>query len=327
VRAAAVEAIGLRKSYARRGVTGGGARTTALGGIDLTVRWGESWGIVGESGSGKSTLLRLLLALEPPDAGEVRFDGTPITGLPERSLRPLRRRFQAVFQDAFASLDPRLDVRTIVGEPLLAHGLVSRTSLEGRVAELLEAVGLSPDLLRRSPTTLSGGERQRVAIARALGPRPELLLLDEPVSALDLSYRGQILELLQALRERLGLTTLTISHELETIRRLCERVAVMYRGRFVEIGPAGAVLSEPHHPYTALLLAAELRAAPGATLPTLPPDPPRQESWPSGSCPFAPRCPKAWERCTEHPPLLQVDGNHRAACWLAEPHSSSSRRR
>jgi len=326
VTAAALEATGLRKSYPRRGVTGDGVRTVVLGGIDLSVRWGESWGIVGESGSGKSTLLRLLLALEAPDAGEVRFDGIRITGLPDRRIRPLRRRFQAVFQDAYASLDPRLSVRSIVGEPLLAHGLASGRAVDRRVGELLEAVGLPPDFSQRRPTTLSGGERQRVAIARALAPGPELLLLDEPVSALDLSFRAQILELLDGLRRELGLTTVTISHELETIRRLCGRVAVMYRGTLVETGPSSAVLSEPRHPYTALLLAAELQATPDATLPVLP-DPPRDAGpWPPGSCPFAPRCPEAGPRCAEHPPLLEVDTEHSAACWNAVQSSPSRRR-
>jgi len=311
----AMEATGLRKSYARRGVTGAGRRTTALDGIDLCVRWGESWGIVGESGSGKSTLLRILLALDPPDTGEVRFDGTVITGRPERSLRPLRRRFQAVFQDAYASLDPRLSVRTIIAEPLMAHGLASGSGLDRQVRALLDAVGLPRAFEARRPATLSGGERQRVAIARALAPKPDLLLLDEPVSALDVSFRRQILDLLDELRHGLGLTTITISHDLETIGRLCTRVAVMYRGRIVESGPAGEVLARPLHPYTALLLSGQLVAAPGATLPVLLAPPGDGGPWPHGSCAFAPRCPKADPRCTEPPDLSPPDGTRRAACW------------
>jgi len=310
-----MEATALTKTYPRRGVTGGGLRTTALAAIDLQVPWGESWGIVGESGSGKSTLLRILLALEAPDSGEVRFDGIPISGLPEGRVRPLRRRFQAVFQDAYASLDPRLSVRTIVSEPLVAHGLTAAGSLGGRVAELLETVGLPASLARRRPGTLSGGERQRVAIARALAPAPELLLLDEPVSALDHSFRGQILDLLDELRSTLGLTVVTISHELPAIRRLCSRVAVMYRGRFVETGPSLEVLSRPLHPYTALLLAAELRSEPGATLPVLPEPAQAEEPWPAAACPFAPRCPKADGQCFTTPDLRPEDGDRAVRCW------------
>ena len=310
-----LEAEGLALSWARRGITGSGRPTPAVDGVDLAVGRGESVGIVGESGSGKSTLARLLVGLERPDRGRVLFDGQDLAALAPQALRTLRRRFQLVLQDAGGSLDPLLRVETTVAEPLLAHGLATRGEVPARVAALLDAVGLPARTARLRPGSLSGGERQRVALARALATGPELLVLDEPVSALDASIRGRILALLAGLRERLGLTLVVISHEPGTIRRLCPSVAVMYAGSFVETGPTDTVLAAPAHPYTAALLASEPELEAGAGLPSQPPPPRSGEGWPQGACAFASRCPLARERCTRRPPLAETGPGHRVACW------------
>jgi peptide/nickel transport system ATP-binding protein len=215
---------------------------------------GDRFGIVGESGAGKSTLARLLLALDQPQAGEVRFEGQQVTGRKERELRFLRRQAQIVFQDPRSSLDPRMRVREILLEPLRALDVPGNHRV--RIAELLDAVGLTADAGTRYPHQFSGGQRQRIAIARALAPEPALLIADEPVSALDVSVRAQILDLLRALADGLGLTLIFISHDLAVVRYLCDRVAVMHDGRIVEVGPVGEVYDAPQHAYTRALLAA-----------------------------------------------------------------------
>ncbi|MFC4007293.1 ATP-binding cassette domain-containing protein [Nonomuraea purpurea] len=229
-----------------------GAAVHALRGVSLTVHRGERFGIVGESGSGKSTLLRLLCALDQPTGGSITFDGQEITGRPERRLRFLRENLQIVFQDPMSSLDPRMRVRDLVAEPLVALGL----PVAGRVAELLEAVGLPASAAGRYPHQFSGGQRQRIAIARALAPRPKVLVADEPVSALDVSVRGQILNLLADLADELGLTIVFVSHDLSVVRHVCETVAVMNAGEIVESGPVDEVWAAPAHPYTRTLLRA-----------------------------------------------------------------------
>ncbi len=313
MRAPLLEALELTRSYGRRGLSGSGKPIRAVDGVSLAVERGASTGIVGESGSGKSTLGRLLVALERPGAGSVTFDGIPVSSLGPSRIRPLRRRFQMVFQDAGGSLDPLLRVETIVAEPLLAHGLVPRREISARVESLLAAVGLPPGAARQGPGALSGGERQRVALARALAPRPELLVLDEPVSALDASLRGQVLELLGRLRGELGLTLVVISHDLATIRRLCETVSVMFAGTFVETGPVGRVLREPLHPYTRALLEAEILLDGGAELP---PEAAAGDgrSAPPGACAFVARCPLATPRCASRPALREIAPGHRVAC-------------
>jgi peptide/nickel transport system ATP-binding protein len=249
-----LRAEGLCRRYPARRRSG--PEVAALDGVDLTVQHDESVGILGESGAGKSTLARLLLALERPDAGTVWFDGQPISAMPRARVRPLRRRFQPVFQDPIASLNPRLRVETIVSEPLIAFGDSNRAERRARVAELLDLVGLPADAARRLPGAFSGGERQRIAIARAMAPRPELLILDEPVTFLDRPVQAQILDLLAELRARHGLTIVLISHDVDVVRTVCERIAVLHHGRIVEQGSTDDILIRPEHPYTKRLLEA-----------------------------------------------------------------------
>ncbi|WP_063765254.1 ATP-binding cassette domain-containing protein [Nonomuraea candida] len=249
-----IEVRGVSRVYRRPRSSFGrqGGVVHALRDVSLTVQRGERHGIVGESGSGKSTLLRLLCALDQPTAGSIRFDGREITGRPERALRFLRENLQIVFQDPMSSLDPRMRVRDLVAEPLVGLGL----PVGNRVAELLDAVGLPAGAAGRYPHQFSGGQRQRIAIARALAPRPAVLVADEPVSALDVSVRGQILNLLADLVDELGLTLVFVSHDLSVVRHVCETVTVMSAGEIVESGPVDDVWAAPAHPYTQALLRA-----------------------------------------------------------------------
>ena len=310
-----LEARDLHRSYPGRGLRRR-QRVLAVDGVSLRVDAGEAVGVVGESGSGKSTLARLLLALERPDRGEVRFAGQPLSRLPAARVRPLRRRLQAVFQDPSTSLNPRLRVSTIVAEALVAHDLGNRLARRRRVVEVLGLVGLTADAADRLPDEFSGGERQRIAIARALAPAPDLLVLDEPVSSLDVVVQAQILDLLASLRDQLGLTVLLVSHQLEVVRWMCDRVLVMAAGAIVEEGPTAAVLDRPAHPASRALRA----AAPFLGRPPNPPARPTEPGcWPQGACRWAPRCPLAHPRCTAAPPPVEVDPGHLAACWLASP--------
>jgi ABC-type glutathione transport system ATPase component len=254
-----LEARNLRKAFVVSGAAWekSDRRAQAVDGVSLEIHGGEIFGIVGESGCGKTTLARMLLRLVEPDAGEIRFDGEDWLAATGAQIRKLRRRMQMVFQDPMASLDPRLSVEAIVGEPLEIHEpALGRTELRSRVVETLQAVGLPADLLPRYPHEFSGGQRQRIGIARALILRPDLIIADEPVSALDVSIGAQILELLERLQREFSLTILLISHNLPIVAHLASRVAVMQAGRFVESGSAASVLSAPTHPYTQSLLAA-----------------------------------------------------------------------
>lgn len=251
---ALMEAVGLRKSYPARGATGRGRNIAAVAGVDLSVDAGRVLGILGASGAGKSTLARLLTVLERPDAGAVRFAGEVVSAMTEAELRPLRRRFQPVFQDSLAALDPRVTLAASVREPLDALGIGGGPERRRRVDEVFELVGLPRALGGRLPSAVSGGERQRAAIARALAPEPELLILDEPVSSLDLPVALQILDLLVDLRQRLDLAAVFISHDVGVVRAVCDRVAVMQAGTIVEEGDAAQVLDDPAHPYTRELL-------------------------------------------------------------------------
>jgi ABC-type glutathione transport system ATPase component len=249
-----LEAQGLRRRYRARGLTGRGDPVQALDGVDLAVDAGESVAILGTSGAGKSTLARVLLALEKPDAGWVRFDGHEISGMSEAAIRPLRRRFQPVFQDSLAAFDPRVRVAASIAEPLAAPGIGTVQERRRRVGAVIELVGLSRSVAARYPGSLSGGERQRAAIARALAPEPELLILDEPVSSLDGPVALAILDLLSELRGRLGLALVLITHDVGAARAVCDRVVVMEAGRCVEEGPTVEVLRAPGHPATRALV-------------------------------------------------------------------------
>ena len=242
-----LEVTGLVKQY-------GASRV--VDGVSLTVRRGETLGLVGESGSGKSTVARIMLRLVEPTAGTVRFDGEDVLAASPRALRALRRRMQMVFQDPYAALNPTMRIRQIVAEPFAIQGGFKRDEVRARVAELMAEVGLDADVLERYPHAFSGGQRQRINIARALALRPEFLALDEPVSALDVSVGAQVINLLKELQRRHGLTYLFISHSMPLVRYLCDRVAVMERGRLVEIGDAVEVCERPREPYTQRLVAA-----------------------------------------------------------------------
>ena len=290
----------------------------ALRGVDLDIYAGETLALVGESGSGKSTLARALVRCIRTSSGSLVFKGSDITTSSGRSLRALRRHLQIIFQDPFGSLNPRLSVGAAIAEPLIVHELASGRELKSRVAECLTLVGLDGSVADRRPHEFSGGQRQRICIARALACRPELIAADEVLSALDLSLRGQMLELFRQLKERLSLTYLFISHDLGVVRQISDRVAVMYLGRVVELATTAELYSHPRHPYTHALLAAVPIADPVvehsrqyASLPGEPPSPAR----PPSGCAFHTRCPRAIERCrTETPHLTELAPGHSAAC-------------
>lgn len=293
--------------------------------VSFEIAPGEVVGLVGESGSGKSTIGRLILRALDPTAGAIAFDGREIGGLSPRELRPLRRRMQMVFQDPFASLNPRLRVKDIIGEALDAHGLAQGPERSKRIGELLETVGLDAGHAGRFPHEFSGGQRQRIGIARALAVRPDLIVADEPVSALDVSVQAQVLNLLQDLRRRSGMAMLFISHDLDVIELMCDRIVVLYLGRVMEIGPTEEVCRRPRHPYTQALLAASPKPDPDAprTRKLLQGDIPSPLSPPSG-CVFRTRCPLAKEDCAGAVPAMRTAGpDHRFACIHEAPKSET----
>ena len=312
------EAAGVSVRYDR-----GGRVLHALTEVDLAIRRGETFAVIGESGCGKSTLGRVLLLLQAPDEGAVRFDGEDLTTLPARALRRRRRRMQMMFQDPYASLNPRMTIGETLAEPLVVHGMQSWRTARAPVAEMLRLVGLDPGVARRYPHEFSGGQRQRIAIARAVIAKPELVVADEPLSALDISIQGQILDLLASLQETLGLTYVFISHDLPVVRHIADRVAVMYGGRIVEQGEPEAMFARPAHPYTQALLDAvpvpdpvlerrrqhrQARAEPAAAATAS-----------AAGCPFVARCPHAMAACAaETPPLRHVAPGWQVACWLHE---------
>ncbi len=308
-----LEVVDLVKLYtlARPGWFAPHPTRRAVDGVGFVIEAGRSFGVVGESGSGKSTLARAVMALDRPTSGAVRLEGRSLYELPRRELRAMRAHIQMIFQDPYGSLDPRQRVARVVAEPLsnLAH--VARAERSARVEEALRAVGLGAADALKYPHEFSGGQRQRIAIARALITRPKLVVADEPVSALDVSIQAQVLNLMSDLQRDAGVTYLVISHDLAVVGHICDEIAVMFRGRFVETGPSAALLSRPAHPYTRELVdaAPKLEEAPVSVAEA----PPRPDA--TTGCPYAPRCLKAQARCLEEAPSLSALGEgRRAAC-------------
>lgn len=307
----------LWRTFTRRDAT-----VQAVERVDLSILAGETLGLVGESGCGKSTLGRTLLRLLEPDHGTITFENVDITRLSQRQLRPLRRQMQMIFQDPYASLNPRMSAGATIAEPLIIHGLAANASeRRQRVDELLDRVGLGADVANRYPHEFSGGQRQRIGIARALAVRPRFIVCDEPISALDVSIQAQIVNLLSDLQEAEKLTYLFISHDLKIVQHIADRIAVMYLGRVVELGPARTVYRAPQHPYTRALLSAVPVPIPGAASRRviLQGDVPSPLDPPSG-CTFHPRCPvanKPIECKTEIPALRVLQNGCQAACHVA----------
>ena len=312
-----LEVKGLTKHFAARGR----GSVKAVDGIDFEVRAGETFGLVGESGCGKTTTGRMLVRLLEPSSGAVSFAGRDITHLRGRALRPLRKDLQIIFQDPYASLNPRHTIGKIVAIPLQANGINPAGGVRHRVQELLELVGLNPEHYNRYPHEFSGGQRQRVGIARALALGPKLVVADEPVSALDVSIQSQVLNLLRNLQRELGLAFVFIAHDLAVVRHFCQRVAVMYLGKIVEVGTRAEIYERPQHPYTRALLSAvpDLERLDAAGRIRLVGDVPTPLNPPSG-CRFRTRCWKAQERCaTEEPALVPRDGGtQQTACHFPE---------
>lgn len=294
----------------------------AVDGVSFDIRQGETFGLVGESGCGKTTVGRCLLRLIEPTSGAINFDGQDLLGLGKSDLRALRRRLQIVFQDPYSSLNPRMKVGDIIGEPLIIHGIGNKQERQERVASLLKVVKLDPDYANRYPHQFSGGQRQRIGIARALALNPDFIVADEPVSALDVSVQAQVVNLLQDLQEEFGLTYLFISHGLAVVEHISTRVGVMYLGKLVELAPAVELYEKPQHPYTQALLAsiplpdpeqtrARKRMGLGGEVPT-PLNPP-------SGCRFHTRCPHAMEQCKlAEPEFKEIAPGHFAACFLNE---------
>jgi oligopeptide/dipeptide ABC transporter ATP-binding protein len=325
--AALLEVENLKKHYpVRKGLL---SRTKgwvyAVDGISFAIAEGETLGLVGESGCGKSTAGKSILKLIQPTAGTVRIKGERIDHLSRAEMRPYRRALQVVFQDPYSSLNPRLTVGQIVGEPLENYGLARGGELRDRVVAVFGKVGLRPDALGRYPHEFSGGQRQRIGIARALALNPSLIVCDEPVSALDVSVQAQVLNLLMDLQKELGLSYLFVAHDLAVVEHISHRIAVMYLGKIVELAPKRSLFARPQHPYTEALLSAVPLPEPGAKRERiiLKGDVPSPINPPAG-CRFHTRCPYAFDRCrVEEPAMREIFPGHAAACHLREPQAAA----
>ena len=311
---ALLEVSNLSKHYPARD---GNGLVKAVNDVSLSLEAGRTLGIVGESGCGKSTLARLILRLIEPTAGTIHFNGENLVGLASSALRRRRRDIQIVFQDPYASLDPRMNVASIISEPLDIHGIGSKAERKAKVLELLDLVGLDPSAASKYPHEFSGGQRQRIGIARAIALEPKLVVLDEPVSALDVSIQSQILNLLIDLKKRLGLSYIFISHDLSVVEHVSDDVAVMYLGQIVEHGKTAQVLRAPLHPYSQALVSAIPEIDPNKKKQriVLTGDPPNPEDVPPG-CPFHPRCRQVMTVCKHTPPALRAAQDREVACHL-----------
>ena len=310
---------GLRKTYdVRRGLFGRARPLHAIAGVSFEVEAGTTFGLVGESGSGKTTIAKMLMLAERPSAGSIQLNGQDLAGLRGKELDKFHLELQPVLQDPFSSLNPRMRIGNIIDEPLRIHNLLSGAERDKRVRELLELVGLPADGGRRFPHELSGGQRQRVSIARALGPNPKCMILDEPVSALDVSIQAQILNLLKDLQGQLDLTYILISHDLAVVAYMSKRIGVLYLGEFMEIGETEDIVRNSRHPYTQALIASVESRSGGASATMVSGEIPSPMNPPPG-CPFNPRCPHAVDRCrSEKPKLREIEPGHWAACHFSE---------
>jgi oligopeptide/dipeptide ABC transporter ATP-binding protein len=317
-----IELHSLKKHFRLPGgwLSGQTKHVYAVDGVDLTIASGETFGLVGESGCGKTTLGRMVLRLIEPTSGKVMFDGKDITTVSKQNMKPIRREMQIVFQNPLSSLSPRLKVEQIVAEPLTTHNVLAKDEIRPRVIELLKQVGLGEQHLDRFPHEMSGGQCQRVAVARALALNPKLIVLDEPTSALDVSVQAQIINLLDDLKQSLGLTYLFISHDLNVVQHISDRIGVMYLGKLVEVGSADKIYNQPLHPYTQALFGAIPMPVVGEQreLKVLEGNVPSPVNPPSG-CRFHTRCPIAQRKCQETEPVLrEVRSGHFVACHFVE---------
>jgi oligopeptide/dipeptide ABC transporter ATP-binding protein len=320
VREPLLEVRDLKKHFAVGGSLLGRVRgwVKAVDGVNFTINKGETLGLVGESGCGKTTTSKLILAAEEPTAGVIEFEGRNLVNFSARELMDYRRKVQVVFQDPYSSLSPRMRVGDIIGEPIVTHERLSRQEIRARVAELLELVGLRPDMARLFPHEFSGGQRQRLAIARALSTNARLIVLDEPVSALDVSIRAHIIGLLEEIQARMGVSYLFIAHDLAAVAHISQQIAVMYLGKIVEVADSLELCDKPLHPYTKALFAASLPSHPDEEREeiVLRGEVPSALNPPPG-CRFHPRCPFVMPRCSEQEPeLVEVSPGHQVACHL-----------